>query len=1607
MNAKSIFQGVAKTIGFVFIGLILLLCGLLIMIYSPWAQETAREALLNKYSQRTDGTTISVSSFRLRFPLDLNLGDVLIVDKGDTMVTAGSIRAQVKLLPLLAGNVAVERLALRDVGFRMGGPDSLMYMTVKADSLGISPANVSLGSTMEIDLEDGGIRGGEMALVLRTDTLAAPKAAAPTTKMRIKAGNLALDDFTYSMRLMPTIDTLRAHIGHAVLNGGNIDLENQRIALGTFSGQGLDARYIVPDSAMIAACGPYPVAPADTASMPWVVEIDSISFDHSRALYATAGIVPVPGLDFAYISVDDVDLRLHDFYNCQTTVKLPLYVSGRERCGVSLTAQGVLDIDSTAISFKDFGLETAAGTRASFAGKLGMGDMMTDPDLPLALQLDGAFSPEDLSDMFPMFKPYLIAIPSADDVLLTADLDGTTGDLEISELALRLNGCVSLSAEGKVENCMNPDKIGGDLSLKGNIINVTSLKNAFLPAATAKTISVPPMALRGRVNMRQGNVSGNLAAVTSKGDIRMKANWNSRREAYALDLSTNTFPVDAFMPLLGLGAVTANINVDGKGYDPFKANTSIDAAMDISAAEYMGTVYKDITGKATLHDGEAKVILESDNSDLDFTVNAAGNLTGETYEWTASVDGRNIDLQALKLSGEPSNIELTAEATATIGPGKNDMAAHLKLHDAYYRRLSGTIELQDVDAHFRASDSLTTLNLQNRDLTATFNSPVPLDTLMARFTEAGAILSHQVETYFFNVDSIGKSLPPFKLDLTAGKSNMINDILAPSDMSLRSLVMTVDNDSTLSLAALAQKFKTGDMTIDTVRFDGRQHHDHFHFQAGVRNMPGNLDEWHTVDMHGRLDGNKISLDMKQQNAKGKTGFAFGMLVDAQASDSTFTLSVDPLNPTIGYQQWEVNEGNFISYALPTGHIDANLHMKGGNSSLAIFTEHTAASDSLHAQEDLAIQLTDIHISDWIALNPFAPPVKGDVSADMRLNRDNGHLVGRGSAGISNFFYGRERVADFKTNFSAVADNSGAIRAKADLLVDGVKTMTISGALNDSTAVSPLALDFSLIHFPLATVNPFLPAGTAKLRGVLNGTMDISGETARPVFNGWLDFDSTAVRVAMTATDYTFSPVKIPVENSIVKLEKFAISGCNDNPLTIDGTVDLSRLEDISFNLALAADNMQVVNSSRASKGADLFGKGFVSLQAKARGNMSLMAIDAKASVDAGTNITYVMPEASSMITNYSTGDMVKFVNFNDSTAVAADTIQAQSMAMFLDAVLTIEEGTILNVDLSADGKNKVQLQSNGTLTYAMTPMNTGRLTGRLNINQGFVRYSPPVISEKYFTFDDGSYISFNGDMMNPTLNVHAVDVIKSNVNIQGQNSRMVNFDVMLGVTGTLENMDVKFDLATTDDITIANELSSMSPEQRANQAMNLLLYNVYTSGSTSTQGGNMGTNALFSFLESQINSWAASAIKGVDISFGIDQYDKTVNGSTSSAMTYSYQVSKSLFNDRFKIVVGGNYTDANTDENFSQNLINDISFEYFLNKTRTMYVRLFRHTGYESILEGEITQTGVGFVYRRKLNRVGDMFLSPSRVRKRLEKEAAKEKETIEETMKEAGENEK
>jgi hypothetical protein len=407
---------------------------------------------------------------------------------------------------------------------------------------------------------------------------------------------------------------------------------------------------------------------------------------------------------------------------------------------------------------------------------------------------------------------------------------------------------------------------------------------------------------------------------------------------------------------------------------------------------------------------------------------------------------------------------------------------------------------------------------------------------------------------------------------------------------------------------------------------------------------------------------------------------------------------------------------------------------------------------------------------------------------------------------------------------------------------------------------------------------------------------------------------------------------------------------------------------------LSANELQVINNDKRAK-SDIYGKLFMSLSATAKGRLNQLDINAKASVLPATDVYYTIPDAQAIISEQTSQDVVRFVQLSDTTKVVADSVST-AMAMRINAALDIVNGAKATVNLSASGSDRVQVLPSGSLVYSQSYMGDTRLNGQLNIGGGTVRYTPPIMGEKLFEIQPDSYILWNGEMMNPILNLKAVNKMKATVNMDGQNSRVVNFDITLAVTNTLSNMGILFDVSTNDDATVQNQLKTMSDDQRSTQAMNMLITNTY-SGNVAASAASLGENALYSFLTSKLNSWAASNIRGVDLSFGIDQYNKTIDGRNSSSMSYSYQVSKSLFDNKFKIVVGGNYTtDASADENFAQNLISDISFEYTLRQTSTlnMYFKLFRHSDFESILEGEITEMGAGFVLKHRIANFYHLF---------------------------------
>ena len=163
--------------------------------------------------------------------------------------------------------------------------------------------------------------------------------------------------------------------------------------------------------------------------------------------------------------------------------------------------------------------------------------------------------------------------------------------------------------------------------------------------------------------------------------------------------------------------------------------------------------------------------------------------------------------------------------------------------------------------------------------------------------------------------------------------------------------------------------------------------------------------------------------------------------------------------------------------------------------------------------------------------------------------------------------------------------------------------------------------------------------------------------------------------------------------------------------------------------------------------------------------------------------------------------------------------------------LELEEGGVIEDcwlayatagELNADKSNYVDLIGGGELRMKYNNVDNLRLTGRYTLNNGEMKYSLPVIPLKTFTIQDGSYIEFTGDPMNPRLNITATEHNKATVSSDGGAERSVDFTCGVVISKTLNNMGLEFIIDAPQDMSVSNQLNTMSKEERGKIAVTML-----------------------------------------------------------------------------------------------------------------------------------------------------------------------------------------
>ena len=1564
--------------------LVILLVLLLVpaLLYVPAVQDLVRRRAV-AYASRTLGMEVSVESIRLAFPLRLTVDNTLLADGADTLLRCGRLSLDAALWPLIRKEVVIRNFALERVAAHYKDTLAGMNLRVAAGALSLEAARADLSANTagiaRLVLADADIR-----LDLTEAAPAGKKDSTAAQPWTVGLDRIAVSNLAFGMRTSPAVSELSVRLADGTVDTCRVGLESQQVSVKSV---------LLDRGAYSYLTGPAEAeneAPAKTAepSAPWTVRVGSVALTGNSVEYGRLGHRPAAGFDPAFISLAPLDLTIDSVYNRGTDIALQIRrMAFTERCGLSVRdLTGRVGMDASGIVLSGFDLQTAfSRIRAELSA--GAGILKLEPSSPLDAALSADLNTKDLKYLSPEAVP-----PVLDDriVRLTFSATGTLGDIEKTQLEISSPGHLGLKADAAAKSLLDTERMEASARFEGDFRDLSFLKALLPDTALRRRVAIPALIrLRGSAGADRGTFSTASTLSADGGELSVKGRFNPREQRYDAAIRADSFPLNRFLPADSLGIVDLTLLARGTGFDPLLPRTRTSFRAQIDRAEFGGRDFGGIELDVELDSQRLSGRISDRDEALRLLLSVSGTLTEREQRVGLSGSVFGFDLAALGVTPEPIGGSFTLNASASAA-GKGAYAARIALDSIEIRNRHRTDRIRPTSVSLRTDSAATRAEAVSGDLSLTFSTPQSADSLIASLTRSARTLAGQIDTQSVDMEQLKPALPDFALRVSAGPDNILNSLLKSRKIAFDKLNaegMSCDS-LPVSVRLRTEGLTYGNVVLDTETADIRQNGKRLEYILGLANAPGNLDNIARAGLYGHLVRNTGQVNLYQRNRAGREGFRFGL--DVTWTDSLIRASVTPSDPLFGFEPWTVNPGNYLIYRFDK-RVEADLDMTHGDQRFAIRTPPGGG-----ASDDIRLDIAGLNIGPALGLFPSAPPVDGVLGANLALNLAADSLSLRGGVSVAELTYDKQRFGNVDLGLFYKQDRGHL--ADARLTLDGAEVLAVQGDYREERE-SPLDLTVTVPGFPLQQANVFLPADLLRLSGSLQARVHAGGTPGRPKLDGGVRFAGTDIRVPMIGTSFGLSADTIRIAGSRILFDDYAVYAPNKSALTVGGEISLADFRRMTADLALRASDFQFVDVARKA-GTAVYGKAYLDLGATAKGPVDELVVRGNVALLGGTDISYVMQD-SPMDVKERPQNVVTFVSFSELDTQTPDDTPQEVRIGGMDVLVNVDINNDVQaaVDLSADGSNRIDLRGGGNLTYTMNPLGDVRLSGKYVLSGGSVRYNPPVISQKIFKITPDSYVEWIGDIADPAFNITAVETVRANVSSDGQDARPVNFDISINIRNSLNDLAISFGLAAPEDLTMQNQLNSLTAEQRANQAMNLLIYNTYTGPGTTAKVSS--ENPLNTFIQKELNQWAQNNLKGVDLTFGIDSHgEDDPNGQRTD---YSYRLSKNLFNNRVRAVIGGKFsTDADPSQNLKENLIDDISLEYMLTKRDNMYLKVFRHTGYESILEGEITETGesfdddfffcfgyfvfvfffdgvcsetgVGFVIRKKLSRLGDLF---------------------------------
>lgn len=1474
----------------------------MVLLYVPPVQNLIRREV-TAYASKATGMQIQVERIDLRFPLNLLVRGVEVIQQPDTLLSLESLNVRVQAWPLLKGKVEVDEVTLSRVAFNSANLIDGMEIKGVLGRFFLQSHGVDLSNETAVinatELSDTHVQ------MLMNDTTTTPKdttASAPVN-WKVDLHQLKLKNVSFSMQLPADSMRMAAHIGEATIDDAQADLKNQFYGLKQFLLSG------------------------------------------TSASYDTGAAKPVEGFDASHIAVRDVSIGLDSLlYKGRDMKAVIREFTMNERSGLSVTSltgrafsnDSIISVPGLKLQTPHSEIDLSAHTYWELVNIPTTGRLSANLNAYIGKEDVMLFTgglPDSFKEAYP-FRPLVIR----------AGTDGNLKEMQISRFTADLPGAFSLEGGGILENLADSITRSGTIGLKMKTQNLNFLTGLSGEVPNGTLVIPDSMNLVAQVDIKGPEYKANLHLKEGQGAMNVNAALNTATEVYKADLKIDNLQLHHFLPKDSIYELSLSAAADGRGLDvmSYRSYAKLDLALDrLHYAQYhLSNVH--LTGD--LKGALVTANLTSDNELLKMTTDAEYNLAHSYPDGKVTVDVIRLDLHELGLMPEPM---------------KRPLAFNLSAEARQNR----------VFTHFISGDMK--LNLSAR------SGVNPLISQSIRFVD---VLMKQIDEKELNHAELRKALPTAVLSFSAGKENPLAYFLATKNISYHEASMKFGTapDWGINGKAAVHALKVDTLQLDTVFFTVKQDTTLMKLRAGVINGPKNPQFSFSTTLTGEIRDRDAELLVDYKNGKGETGVLLGVnarpLFEGQGKGNGIAFTLIPEKPIVAFQQFHFNENHNWIYLHKNMRVYANVDMWDEEG--MGFRVHSMQGDTVSLQ-NIDVEIRRIRLQEITSVLPYFPEVTGLFSLEAHYIQTEKDLQLSAEASIDELTYERQRIGDIALGATWLPGEQGKQYLNAYLNHDQMEVLVADGKLLPTrTGKDSLEVNTTLEHFPLRVANAFIPDQMVTLSGDMDGNLNITGSTEQPLINGELVLDSVAVFSSQYGARFVFDNRPVQIKNNRLLFDKFAIYTTSKNPFTIDGYVDFRDMSRPMANLNMLAQNYTLLDAKRTRESL-VYGKVFADFRATVKGPLDGLNMRGNVSLLGNTDVSYVLTD-SPLTVQDRLGSLVTFTSFSDTTTVVRQEVPTVSLGgLDMAMMVHIDPSVRVKVDLDASNDNRIELEGGGDLSMKYTPQGDLTLTGRYTLSGGLMKYALPVIAAKEFAIDDGSYVEWTGNPMDPMLNFKATDRIRASVS-EGENggSRMVNFDVSVVVKNRLDNLSFAFDVSAPEDATVQNELTAMGAEERGKQALYIMVMKTYLGTGPIGGGGGLGKlnmgSALTSVLSSQINSLMGN-LKNASLSVGVEDHDDSETGSKRT--DYSFRYSQRLFNNRFQIVIGGKVSQGENATNDAESFIDNISLEYRLDRTGTRYIRLFYDKNYESVLEGEITETGVGIVLRKKLDKLSELFI--------------------------------